>query len=352
MPTQRVLHALFSSRIAGSERYCIDLANRQAENGHEVHVAGLRGSPMQGALSAKVHYHPFGWFLRGLRLRRLVARLSPDVCHGHLSAACKALQKVSPQQSTVATLHVGYKPHQHARFKGLICVNHAQAGRLGSFQGMVRTIPNWLPQAPAATGAPGIRAELGLAEDVFLIGAVGRLHPSKGVDVLVDAFRASTATKAALVMLGDGPQLAELRHRSAGDPRIHFLGYRPVVQDCLRDLDLFVSPSREESFGLAIIEAMSAGLPVIATTAEGPREFLRDQPVSLVAPGSTAELTSAINAVHQRYRAGRLSRISYDLSLFDPAARVANIMDFYGQVLEAGQWTHARQSAQNVAVAT
>ena len=47
----KILHVLFSSRVAGSERYCVDLANGQAALGHEVHVAGRQGSPRVGLLS-------------------------------------------------------------------------------------------------------------------------------------------------------------------------------------------------------------------------------------------------------------------------------------------------------------
>ncbi len=347
-----ILHVLFSSRIAGSERYCIDLANRQSAAGHDVHVAGMHTSPLSGALSVKVRYHPFNWFLRGLLLRRLVARLAPDICHGHLSAACKALKGVSRRQQAVATLHVGYKPHQHAWLDGLICVNRAQAGRLHGYRGLARTIPNWLPLAPTEAPAAGIREELGLGEDVFLVGAVGRLHPSKGMDVLISAFRTSAPARAALVILGEGPQRAALERLRGDDPRIHLLGHRSDVCDCLRDLDLFVSPSREESFGLAIIEAMSTGVPIIATAAEGPGEFLLDHPVALVPPGSVDALAAEIRAAYGQYCTDGLPRIGYDLSLFDPKARLANILDFYGQVLQAGQWSPARQEAHGMAVAT
>jgi glycosyltransferase involved in cell wall biosynthesis len=186
-----------------------------------------------------------------------------------------------------------------------------------------------------------------------LVGAVGRLHRSKGMDVLVSAFRASAPAKAALVILGDGPQLPELARLRAGDPRIHFLGYRSVTQDFLGDLDLFVSPSREESFGLAIVEAMSVGVPVIATAAEGPGEFLLDQPVTLVNPGSTEELTAALGFAHRDHVSGRRLRIAYDLSAFDPAARIGNIGDFYHQVREAtAQPSPAHPQVNDVAVAT
>jgi len=353
MSRLRILHVIFSSRLAGSERYCVDLANRQAESGDNVHVAGMRGSPIQAELDPRVTFHGFATpFFRRFLLRRLVTNLRADVCHGHLSAACKALGRVSDLCATVATLHVGYKAHQHASIKGLICVNRTQVGRLTGYHGLVRTIPNWMPMTATETSAAGIRQELGLAEDVFLVGAVGRLHASKGMDVLISAFKASAPANAALVILGEGPQRAALESLRANDPRIHLLGYRPVVQDCLRDLDLFVSPSREESFGLAIIEAMSMGVPLIATATEGPGEFLLDHPVTLVSPGSVEELAAEIRAAHGQYHTVGLPRISYDLSLFDPAPRLANIMDFYGQVLQAGQRSPARQKVAGMAVAT
>ncbi|HEY4245935.1 MAG TPA: glycosyltransferase [Lacunisphaera sp.] len=342
----RVLHVLFSPRIAGSERYCIDLANRQADLGHEVHIIGSRGSPLATALAPNVCFHGLNWIFRRLRVRRLINRIAPDICHGHLSPACKALKGLPSTQQTVGSLHVGYKPHQHASLDGLICVNRAQARRLGDYRGLVRTIPNWMPLAPVAPTTTGIREELGLGDAIFLIGAVGRLHPSKGMDVLISAFRASAPATAALVILGEGPQRAELERLCAGDPRIHLPGYRANVYGCLHDLDLFVSPSREESFGLAIVEAMSTGVPIIATSAEGPAEFLRDQPAVLVAPGAVEAMAEALAAAHRRFCTDELPRVGYDLSLFDPAARLANIMDFYSQVIESRQRRTAKQRRQ------
>jgi glycogen synthase len=171
------------------------------------------------------------------------------------------------------------------------------------------------------------------------------------MDVLVAAFRASAPARSALVILGEGPQRAELEKLRNGDPRIHLLGFRPDVQPCLRDLDLFVSPSREESFGLAILEAMSAGLPIVATAAEGPAEFLRDQPAVLVPTGSIDAIAAALTAAHGRFCTDELTPVGYDLSLFDPAARLDNIADFYAHVIDAKLRSRAAQG-RPVAVAT
>lgn len=340
----RVLHAVFSSRIAGSERYCIDLANHQAALGHEIHVAGSPNSPLAAALAPGIRFHPIGRVLRGWRLRRLARQIDADVCHGHLSAACKAFGRLSGAPARVATLHVGYKPHQHGRLDGVICVNRAQTARLDGYRGMARTIPNWVPQTPPLASCSGIRAELGLDENTLVIGSVGRLHESKGPDVLISAFRAAAPDRAALVLLGEGPQRAELERLAGGDPRIHLLGHRNDVHAALRDCDLFVSPSREESFGLAIIEAMSVGLPVIATATEGPMEYLQDQPVTLVPTGDVSALAAALAEAGVQFAAGRLDRLNYDLRGFDPAARVGNVMDFYRQLIAARTIGRAAES--------
>ena len=332
-----VLHALFSPRIAGAERYCVDLANHQAALGHRVHVAGLPGTPMQAALASNVTFHALGSrLLRGFRMRRLMVRLNVDVCHAHLSPACKAVSLPPANVTCVATLHVGYKSHQHARLNGVICVNRAQSTRLKGYQGAARVIPNWLPStanpnANAIRSTNSLRAELRLEPRQLLIGAVGRLHPSKGMDVLISAFKAVAPRDAVLVIVGEGPQRAALERLVAGDTRIHFTGYCSDVPRLLLELDLFISPSREESFGLAILEAMRAGLPIISSATEGPREVFGAQPVDWVTPASVTEMAAALKRTFSTLSVHRAPRVAYDLSHFEAARAVATVMDFYLQ---------------------
>ncbi len=331
---QRILHLLFSSRIAGSERYCIDLANGQAALGHEVHVAGTFGSPMAALLSKEVIFHGFATpFLRGMRLRRLIASAAIEIAHAHLSPACKALAAAPASVTKITTLHVGFKAKQHARLDGVICVNRAQLSRLGNYAGQARLISNWLP-AVEEDESFDLRLKLKLPRETTLVGAVGRLHPSKGYDVLVSAFRRAAPDDAALVIVGEGPQRAALKNLSKGDNRIHLLRHSDNVSGFLRNLDLFVSPSREESFGLAILEAMHEGLPVIATAAEGPSEYLRDHPVTLVEPGSIDRLAAALGDAFYVKAAVGLSRVVYDLRRFSRTSGIANVLDFYSQVAE------------------
>ena len=157
------------------------------------------------------------------------------------------------------------------------------------------------------------------------------------MDVLIDAFRAHAPDDARLVVLGEGPQQSELRQRIAGDPRIRLLGFQDDVRGHLAAFDLFVSPSREESFGLSILEAMAAGLPILATATDGPRELLRGSPAELVRPGSVLALGQALARACVAHSAGTLARPRYALQAFDQASGVAQVSDFYTQVLQLRQ---------------
>jgi glycosyltransferase involved in cell wall biosynthesis len=120
------------------------------------------------------------------------------------------------------------------------------------------------------------RKRLNLPVKGFLFGIVARLKKAKAHNILLHAFEkvSKITTEVFLVVVGDGPLEEELRREASElniSSRVFFLGCKkpeevPIV---LRALDCFVHPSRREGLGMAILEAMSAGLPVIATETNG-----------------------------------------------------------------------------------
>ncbi|MBW9051217.1 glycosyltransferase [Rhizobium mesosinicum] len=341
------MHVLFASELAGSERYCIDLANGQAALGHEVHLVVPRGLPVAELVNRQVVLHRFTMpFLRCRRLRRLIAAAGIDTAHGHLSSGCKALATVPDTVTRVATLHVGFKAKQHARLDGVICVNRAQLPRLGAYTGHAGLVWNWLPEVKHGK-ALDLRSELNIPPGTRLVGAVGRLHPSKGNDVLISAFVRAAPADAALVIAGEGPQRPALEKLAKGDSRIHLLGHCKNVPGFLRNLDLFVSPSREESAGLAILEAMHEGLPIIATATEGPSEYLRKHPVRFVEPGSVENLSEALADALGSDGDNRLARMDYDMEPFSRAAGVAKVLQFYIEVAASRRDARRRDAGQS-----
>jgi glycosyltransferase involved in cell wall biosynthesis len=332
-----LVHVVFSSRIAGGERHCIDLANAQAALGHRVHVIGSANSAVAGALASGVRFHGLALpLLRGWRVAALARRLGADVCHGHLGPACKAVAHARGS-ARIGTLHVGYKAHHHARLDGLVCVNRAQHEGLPQGGTLASVIYNWAPERDAAVAArhTDLRAELGLAPGQLLVGSVGRLHPSKGMDLLIAGFKGHAPADAVLAILGEGPDEAVLKALAAGDPRVRLLGFRRDVDQCLKSFDLFVSPSREEAFPLAILEAMRAGRPVLSSATQGPREMLAGQPARLAPVGDAQALGHAIAEELARLR--RLTPqqrvVRYATAAYDRANAVARTLVFYRDVM-------------------
>jgi sugar transferase (PEP-CTERM/EpsH1 system associated) len=136
--------------------------------------------------------------------------------------------------------------------------------------------------------------------DCFSIGTVARLAPEKGLGVLLEAFRSLRARRpnVRLSIVGDGPERARLEEKAAslglGDA-VLFPGRQDAVAKWLATFDLFVLPSLTEGIPLALLEAMAAGVPVVATRVGGVPEVVTDPRYGvLVAAGSPDALETAV----------------------------------------------------------
>jgi glycosyltransferase involved in cell wall biosynthesis len=134
---------------------------------------------------------------------------------------------------------------------------------------------------------------LQMPASAFVFGTIGRLAPTKGLPYLIEAFSRVKAqiSSAHLILLGDGPLKPELE-KQAGKIQckdsIHFLGYRTNVESLLRGIDVFVLSSIAEGMPRAILEAMAAGVPCVATEVGGIPEIISDGDAGfLVPPGDS-----------------------------------------------------------------
>ncbi|PWR20807.1 glycosyltransferase family 4 protein [Zavarzinia compransoris] len=238
-------------------------------------------------------------FLAGRRLRRLARRLRPDFILAHNGRYIDALAGLGAPLTGV--VHGG-KLKRFLRADRLITVNAEQRDgliALGFPAGRVRLIPNALPVDTLPPFAPRPFAPRPPATPLR-IGTLRLLLREKGVDVLIEAagLLAARGLAVDLHIGGTGAEDAALRAQAARlglAGRVTFHGWVGDQAGFLSALDLYVMPSRHETFGIGILEAQAAGLPVIASACEGPRAVIRDGETGLlVPPGDAAALADAV----------------------------------------------------------
>jgi glycosyltransferase involved in cell wall biosynthesis len=170
--------------------------------------------------------------------------------------------------------------------------------RIGVPRAKVVVIPNGVdfPDQGASPDRSIAREALGLPVDGVLVGSVARLDPVKRLDVLLKALAALGGARA--VIVGYGPQERQLTEMAAElglNERVRFVGYQQDVWPWLAACDVFVLSSDWEGMPNAVLEAMGAGLPVVATAAGGTLDVVVDGVTGLLVPPRDATaLASAL----------------------------------------------------------
>ncbi|MDH5834253.1 glycosyltransferase family 4 protein [Luteimonas kalidii] len=329
-----IAHLLLTKRFAGTERHVLELSAAQAAAGHRVTLI-LRRKAAQARADAIAHrVDPRVDVLLAHDLvdrwpviahaRALVRRLRPDIAHAHLGSASRALRGVRGIPR-LATLHIDYVPEQHAHLDGLVAIAPWQLpGIPAPLRARSVQIDNWvLPRTAAPDARARIRAAIGVGDDDYLFGALGRMESSKGMDVLLEAFARAAVPGARLALVGGGRELVALRGRAAG--QVALPGFVEAPEDWLAAFDCFVSPSREEPFGLVMIEAMQARLPVIATDTGGARHLATLIGTPLVATGDVDALAQALTKAGRE----RPARRDYPLDAMRVEHKLRELDAFY-----------------------
>ncbi|SPF02853.1 glycosyltransferase [Streptomyces sp. MA5143a] len=231
------------------------------------------------------------------RLVRLIRTGGYDLVHTHLYRACvygRSAARVAGVRAVVATEHsLGASQMEGHRLSAGVRALYLASERLGRTTVAVsptvaERLRRWGVPAPRIEVVPnGIdltrfrfdpalrahtRRRLGLPEDAYVVGGVGRLAPGKRFEVLVHAL-ARLPKDYWLLLVGGGPQENVLRraaHQAGVTDRMLLTGERPPggspgtdLPSLLAAMDVLASPSVEEAFGLAVVEALAAGLPVL-----------------------------------------------------------------------------------------
>uniref|UniRef100_Q07MQ4 Glycosyl transferase, group 1 n=1 Tax=Rhodopseudomonas palustris (strain BisA53) TaxID=316055 RepID=Q07MQ4_RHOP5 len=325
----RILHAV-RAPVGGIMRHILDLANGQAERGHHIGIVAdsLTGGERADAALAEiaprlklgVHRMPIRrepspfdalvWF----RLRALIAKLKPDVLHGH-GAKAGAYLRIPP--SIAGTIRV-YTPHggslhyppDTAKGAFYSVLERALMNRtslflfesafardtyqriIGKPKGLVRCVFNGV--------TAGEFDSIALASDATDIAYVGEFRRIKGADLLIDAVARLRAAgrPVTLTLGGDGEESNAIRAQIAalhlGDA-VRMLGHVKAREGFSKGR-LLVVPSRGDSMPYVVIEAGAAGVPMVAANVGGIPEIFGEHTGALLAPSNVAAMADAIAA--------------------------------------------------------
>ncbi len=343
----RILHISSAQAFGGGERHLVDLANALATRGHEVFavvrpdsplIAELTGLPVQNLV-----YLPLRNALDAKsagRLATFVGKQKIQLIHAHMARdyplAAYAGRR-NPKAQLVVTRHVLFPLNRlHritlSRVARVVAVSEA-VGRQLRIQKLVppervTVVYNGIDIARFETAMREFDREQfcrrwDVPENTTLVGSVGSLNPLKGHEDFLQAAALVTDIFPAAYFIVAGvdvtagqtnrTNLERLVRELKLESRVRFIGKMDDVAPLFCALDIFVSASQSESFGLAIAEAMNTGTPVVATETEGARELIRDGATGLLLKvrdvGALAEaIGTLLGDEERRQRIGQSAR--------------------------------------------
>ena len=365
----RVLHCIFTTAVGGLEMGVVKLVNSLDPSRFEHGICAFTSTEGNGESCLDALTNPSCRYFQLTRREgndlRLVAQLvrvirefRPTVVHTrnwatYLEGGLAATLTATPVlvHGEHGTPSPGLWRHRWAyrllarRTRVVVTVSEALAKlyreTCRSWATEVQTIHNGVDEArfrPAADPSE-IRRALGLPASATIVGSVGRLVPVKGFDVLLEAMVlvAQQHPEAVLVLVGDGSERAALQaqaDRLGIADRVRLVGHRTDVVPWYQVLDAYVNSSHSEGISNGILEAMSCGVPVVATHVGGNPEILRRAGLggTLVPPKDSQALAAAVLEILRDQPSRQLRRAAVRqaiLSHFSLATMVARYAALY-----------------------
>ncbi|MFH0779200.1 MAG: glycosyltransferase family 4 protein [Candidatus Eisenbacteria bacterium] len=324
----RILFLDSGNSWRGGQYQVLNLAMELLRRGQEVLLACQKRSPLHSrakekglpveAIRIRGDADVRAWFRAGSILRAF----EPTILHahaGHAHAVAVAATLFHDVKALVVTRRVAFPVRRdfasrvkYLRFvSAYVAISSRVAETLreaGVRPEKIRVIPSsvHIDEFASDESPEDVRGELALNEDDFVVLNVGSLTKEKGQEDILDVAKVVTSEipRARFIVAGEGRLLPRLqrRARELGVSSVtRFLGFRQDIPRLMRASNVFLFPSRSEGLGTVVLEAMAAGLPVVAARAGGTEETVREGLTGfLVNPGDVSAMAASLRTLHLR----------------------------------------------------
>lgn len=363
----------------GSGVVATSIGQAMAERGHSVHVISYATPFRFEPFRENLHFHevevsayplfrypPYDLALANT-VMDVVEREGLDIIHAHyaiphsisallardmLGDVCRSVKVITTLHGTDVTVVGQERGYRRITRFGIERSDAVTAvsedlrreteALFGPLRQPIEVIPNFVDTVRFHPGCcPEKRSTLGLPDERLILHVSNFRPVKRPLDVIHAFARLDADLNARLILIGDGPMVRDckdLAHRLGVSSHIRFLGSVDTPWELLPHADLFLLPSEHESFGLAALEAMSCGLPVVASNAGGLPEVVEDGVSGFLCPvGDHDALAGAIThllrdgTLRARMSAAARARA---VGEFDKSRLVGRWEDFYARVLE------------------
>ncbi len=296
----RVLHVIVTGNFAGAERYVCDVARETARHGWEVTVVGGHPERMPSELGPTVTWRPGATALRALA--SIVRSGRHDVCHAHLTIgeAVAVASRWAHRGRLISTRHF-------AKRRGSTRAGRLLAPWIGRHLDCEIAISDYVaahmersPDAVIHSGVPDSPVLWKPENRTVLV--LQRLEPEKDTETAIRAWALSGLAEQGwtLRVVGDGSRRAALEElvRREGVAGVEFAGWQADVQAEFARAGLLLAPTPIEALGLSVLQAMAAGVPVIAAAAGGHVETLGPLAAEVgYRPGASGEAAARLRSL-------------------------------------------------------
>ena len=323
----KIMHVILSKGFAGSEKYVVDLTCHQYEN-NQVYVIILKqNKELKNSLEKKLKIYEIGRFLKKYNIQKIINKIKPQIVHTHLGEAAKLVQK-SKEYKTVATMHMNYKYKDYKNSDAIIVSNNTQYREIRKkYFGKLFKSYLWVKLPKPEINKKNLRKNLNLPKKNFIFGSIGRFHPQKGFDILIECFQEMNLENCTLILIGNGHEKYKFLETKNNNFKI--IGQIKNVSNYYNLFDVGLLFSRWETFGYSLIEAMQFKLPIISSIHIGNKDWINKFKIIRVNLNNKKQLKDTIKKLYKL----KPKKKKYDLKMFDYKRNCEAITSIYNKIL-------------------